>query len=168
MNPLYGLDPRGIRDWNEEYQVVKDFPSDNISQRAQKDRAVAKIYNDFLQAATEGAINIVKGNIIPLNPNEAKRQQVFVYNYIFFSFTIDVADCYKDLTTQENNPSWTQANHDMTGLKALQYLEVTGLNYLATALIHYRGHRVLAQSIIPGILNNSELASLAEYGTVNE
>ena len=26
MVPLYGLDPRGVRDWNEEYQVVKDFP----------------------------------------------------------------------------------------------------------------------------------------------
>ena len=34
VNPLYGLDPKGIRDWNEEYQVVKDFPKDNIAQRA--------------------------------------------------------------------------------------------------------------------------------------
>lgn len=35
-------------------------------------------------------------------------------------------------------------------------------------MINYRGHRIIAQSIIPGILNNSELASLAEYGTVDE
>jgi protein TIF31 len=35
-------------------------------------------------------------------------------------------------------------------------------------LISYRGHRIIAQSIIPGILNNSELSSLAEYGTVDE
>jgi hypothetical protein len=26
---------------------------------------------------------------------------------------------FKDLTSSENNPSWTQANHDMTGLKSL-------------------------------------------------
>lgn len=26
--PLYGLDPKGIRDWNEEFQVVKDFPKE--------------------------------------------------------------------------------------------------------------------------------------------
>jgi hypothetical protein len=38
--PLYGLDPKGIRDWNEEYQVVKDFPKDNMAQRAQRDRAI--------------------------------------------------------------------------------------------------------------------------------
>lgn len=40
VNPLYGLDPKGIRDWNEEYQVVKDFPKENIAQRAQRDRAI--------------------------------------------------------------------------------------------------------------------------------
>lgn len=35
-------------------------------------------------------------------------------------------------------------------------------------IIQYRGQRLLAQSIIPGILNNSDMASLAEYGTVDE
>jgi len=107
VSPLYGLDPRNMRDWNEEYQVVKDFPQENLAQRAQRERAIQKIYQDFLQAATEGAIAIIKGNLTALNPNENKRQQVFVYNYIFFSFAIDVMDCFKDLTTQENNPSWT-------------------------------------------------------------
>jgi len=42
------------------------------------------------------------------------------------------------------------------------------LYYLATTVVNYRGHRIIAQSIIPGILNNSELSSLAEYGTVDE
>lgn len=79
-----------------------------------------------------------------------------------------MADSFKDLSTLESNPSWTQANHDMTGLKNLQLLEVEGLNYLATTVVHYRGHRIICQSIIPGILNNSELASLAEYGTVDD
>lgn len=25
LNPLNGIDPKGTRDWNEEYQVVRDF-----------------------------------------------------------------------------------------------------------------------------------------------
>ena len=29
--PLYGLDPKGVRDWNEEYQIVKDFPKEGIT-----------------------------------------------------------------------------------------------------------------------------------------
>jgi len=56
----------------------------------------------------------------------------------------------------------------MTGLKSLQFLEVEGLHILATTIVNYRGHRIIAQSIIPGILNNSELSQLAEYGTVDE
>ena len=40
VTPLYGMDPKGIRDWNEEFQVVRDFPSETVAQRAQRDRAV--------------------------------------------------------------------------------------------------------------------------------
>lgn len=73
VSPLYGLDPKNMRDWNEEYQVVKDFPQENLAQRAQRERAIQKIYSDFLDAATEGAIAIIKGNLTALNPNENKR-----------------------------------------------------------------------------------------------
>jgi protein TIF31 len=168
--PLFGLDPRGVRDWNEEFQVVKDFPKETLMQRIQRDRAVAKVYNDFLEAAVKGAVAIVGGNLTPLNPNEASRQQVFVYNQIFFSFAVDLVDDapFRDLTSLENNPSFTQANHDLLGLRALQILDCEGLHVLATTIVNYRGHRVIAQSIIPGILNNNDLASLAEYGSVDE
>jgi protein TIF31 len=53
-------------------------------------------------------------------------------------------------------------------LKALQLLDIEGMHYLATTIVGFKGHRVIAQSIIPGILNNSDLASLNEYGTVDE
>jgi len=33
VTPLYGMDPRGVREWNEEYQTVKDFPRENVPQR---------------------------------------------------------------------------------------------------------------------------------------
>jgi len=139
-----------------------------MAQRAQRDRAISKIYNDFLNAATEGAIAIVKGSISPLNPTEQRKSQVFVYNLIFFSYAIDSYDNFSDMTQSDQNPSWTQANHDLSGLRQLQVLEIDGLHYVASAIINYRGHRIIAQSIIPGILNNSELSSLAEYGTVDE
>jgi protein TIF31 len=56
----------------------------------------------------------------------------------------------------------------MAGLKALQFLDIEKLCFLATTVINYKGNRVIAQSIIPGILNNSDLANLAEYGSVDE
>jgi protein TIF31 len=46
----------------------------------QKDRAVAKVYGDFLEAGTKGATAIVEGKIMPLNPNEPMKQHVYVYN----------------------------------------------------------------------------------------
>jgi len=137
--PLYGLDPKGIRDWNEEFQVVKDFPKENFVQRIQRDRAIMKVYNDFLEAAVKGAQAIVNGNLMPLNPNETEKQQVFVYNYIFFSYAVDLIDSFKDLTSSENNPSFTQANHDVMGLRSLQILDIEGLHILATCLVNYRG-----------------------------
>jgi protein TIF31 len=45
---------------------------------------------------------------------------------------------------------------------------VDGLYFIATTIVQYRGRRMLAQSIIPGILNNTDMASLAEYGSVDE
>ncbi len=110
----------------------------------------------------------MNGNLTPLNPNETERQHVYVYNYIFFSFAVDLVDSFRDLTGSENNPSFTQANHDIRGLRTLQILDIEGLHNLATCLVSYKGHRVIAQSIIPGILNNNDLASLAEYGSVDE
>jgi protein TIF31 len=81
---------------------------------------------------------------MPLNPNESEKQQVFVYNYIFFSFAVDLVDSFKDLTSSENNPSFTQANHDIMGLRTLQILDIEGLHILATCLVQYKGHRVIA------------------------
>ena len=134
----------------------------------QRDRAVAKVYGDFVEAATKGAIAIVEGKIIPLNPNEAMRQHVYVYNQIFFSFAVDLPLSYSDSTTSDSNPSFTQSNHDLQGLQILQGTNIPDLFHLATCLVNYSGHRVICQSIIPGILNNSDLSSLAEYGTVDE
>lgn len=56
----------------------------------------------------------------------------------------------------------------MTGLQLLAGLDIPDLHYLATCLVQYKGSRMICQSIIPGILNNSDLGGLAEYGTVDE
>ena len=68
--------------------MLKDFK--HFIQRMQRDRAVSKVYSDFVEAATAGAIALVEGKITPLNPNEPLRQHVYVYNQIFFSFAVFV------------------------------------------------------------------------------
>lgn len=81
---------------------------------------------------------------------------------------MDCPTSYKDSTSQDSNPSYTQSNHDLSGLRQLQGTDIPDLYHLATCLVNYCGHRVICQSIIPGILNNNDLSSLAEYGTVDE
>jgi protein TIF31 len=45
------------------------------------------------------------------------------------------------------------ANCDFRNLNILHQLNIPNLNLLNTALVDYKGFRVIAQSIIPGILN---------------
>lgn len=78
-----------IRDWNEEFQMVRSLPAETPIQKIQKDKAMAKIYYDFLEAAIEGAKLVARGALQPLNPMDQPRQHIFVLNHIFFSFTED-------------------------------------------------------------------------------
>jgi len=57
---LHGFDPSGIRDWNEELQVCRDFPKQNLIQRLNRDKALLKVHTDFVEAATRVKTDIVK------------------------------------------------------------------------------------------------------------
>ena len=168
ISGYYGLESKGTRDWNEEIQVCKDLPKQSILQRIQRDRAFYKIYYDFLEAAKKGSIAIINKSIPPLNPMDEDHQHVFVYNQIFFSFAIDSAEKYKDVSSSDSNPSYTATNHDMLGLKTLHAIDIDGMHIIATCHVNYKGHRVIAQSIIPGILTNTDQSSLTEFGSVDD
>ncbi|XP_052142350.1 clustered mitochondria protein isoform X2 [Oryza glaberrima] len=62
--------------------------------------------------------------------------------------------------------TYASANNDLKGTKAYQESDIPGLYNLAMAIIDYRGHRVVAQSIIPGILQGDKSDSLL-YGSVD-
>ncbi|KAK8914116.1 Clustered mitochondria protein [Platanthera zijinensis] len=62
--------------------------------------------------------------------------------------------------------TYASANNDLKGTKAYQEADVPGLFNLAMAIIDYHGHRVVGQSIIPGILQGDKSDSLL-YGSVD-
>ncbi|AQK54770.1 tola protein homolog1 [Zea mays] len=68
--------------------------------------------------------------------------------------------------TDSEQATYASANNDLKGTKAYQEADVSGLYNLAMAIIDYRGHRVVAQSIIPGILQGDKSDSLL-YGSVD-
>jgi len=164
---LHGLDPNTMREWNEELQICRDLPRIDFFHRLNRDKSLIKSHADFVEAAVEGAKAIVNKLINPLNPSDQKIQQVFVYNNLFFSFAIDTPDSFKQETGPEAAPTLSSTNADLRNLKLLHRLDIAGLHLLNTAIIDYKGFRVLAQSIIPGILNTDHNICTI-YGSIDE
>ncbi|KAH9555476.1 hypothetical protein CY35_08G115300 [Sphagnum magellanicum] len=67
---------------------------------------------------------------------------------------------------ESEQATYASANNDLKGTKAYNNADVAGLYTLAMAIVDFRGHRVVAQSIIPGILQGDKTESLL-YGSVD-
>lgn len=66
-----------------------------MPERLLRERAVFKVHSDFVSAATRGAIAVIDGNVMAINPGEDPKMQMFIWNNIFFSLGFDVRDHYK-------------------------------------------------------------------------
>ncbi|RLN96339.1 hypothetical protein BBJ28_00026158, partial [Nothophytophthora sp. Chile5] len=163
----YGMDERGVlRDWNEEYQCCRELPVTSLKEELVRARVMYKIVTEFVEAATQGAVAIVEGHIPPINPMDDESAHVYVFNNIFFSLSIDGKDkAAKDAAGGEE-AAYSAANRDLQGVKAFNEADVRGLHTLATTVVDYLGVRVIAQSVIPGILQG-EAASKLVYGSVD-
>jgi protein TIF31 len=64
-------------------------------------------------------------------------------------------------------PSVTAINNDLRNLGVLLNLEIKDLQVLHMVLIEYRGHRIIAQCIIPGILSADQL-QCSQYGSIDD
>ncbi|TDH72283.1 uncharacterized protein CCR75_003153 [Bremia lactucae] len=161
----YGMDERGVlRDWNEEIQCCRELSKETLKDEIVRARVMFKIVTEFVEAATQGAVAIVEGNIPAINPMDDKSAHVYVFNNIFFSVAID-GKSMKDFAGGEEN-AYSSANRDLQGVKAFNDVDVKGLHTLATTVVDYLGVRVIAQSLIPGILMG-DAASKLVYGSVD-
>lgn len=75
-------------------------------------------------------------------------------------------DISPEALAENEQATYASANNDLKGTKAYQEADVPGLYNLAMAIIDYRGHRVVAQSVLPGILQGDKSDSLL-YGSVD-
>ncbi|KAK6026370.1 hypothetical protein OSTOST_07684, partial [Ostertagia ostertagi] len=81
--------PGQIRDWNEELQTTHEMARATLSERVTRDRSVFKIHGDFIGAAIKGAMAVVDGNVMAINPADEPRTHMFIWNNIFFSLGFD-------------------------------------------------------------------------------
>ncbi|XP_048859564.1 clustered mitochondria protein homolog isoform X2 [Brienomyrus brachyistius] len=156
--------PGQTRDWNEELQTTRELPRKNLPERLLRERAIFKVHSDFAAAATRGAMAVIDGNVMAINPGEETRMQMFIWNNIFFSLGFDVRDHYRELGG--DSAAHAAPTNDLNGVRAYSAVDVEGLYTLGTVVVDYRGYRVTAQSIIPGILEREQDQSVI-YGSVD-
>ncbi|CAH0390274.1 unnamed protein product [Bemisia tabaci] len=156
--------PGQTRDWNEELQTTRELPRKNLPERLLRERAVFKVHSDFVAAATRGAMAVIDGNVMAINPGEEAKMQMYIWNNIFFSLGFDVRDHYKQLGGDA--AAFVAPRNDLQGVRVYNVVDQPGLYTLGTVVIDYRGYRVTAQSIIPGILEREQEQSVV-YGSID-
>ena len=60
---LYGLDLKGIRDWNEEFQICRMAVIEGPESEIHRERGMFKTYQEFLTSAMAAGQAIIQGNI---------------------------------------------------------------------------------------------------------
>lgn len=156
--------PGQTRDWNEELQTTRELPRKTLPERLLRERAIFKVHGDFVAAATRGAMAVIDGNVMAINPGEEAKMQMFIWNNIFFSLGFDVRDHYKELGGDA--AAFVAPRNDLQGVRVYSAVDLPGLYTLGTVVIDYRGYRVTAQSIIPGILEREQEQSVV-YGSID-
>uniref|UniRef100_A0A669BQ05 Clustered mitochondria homolog n=1 Tax=Oreochromis niloticus TaxID=8128 RepID=A0A669BQ05_ORENI len=157
-----GQDEHTSRDWNEELQGCRELPGCSLQERLHRERSIFKTNSDFVAAATRGATAVIDGNIMPINPGESPHLQMFMWNNLFFSQGFDVSEHYRPLGG--NTAAHAAAICDLRGAQAYASVDIEGLHTIGTAVVDYRGVRVIAQTIVPGILEKNQEESIV-YGS---
>lgn len=109
-------------------------------------------------------MGVIDGNVMPINPSEEPCQHIFIWSNIFFSFAFDAHDQYADLGGEA--AAHAAPVLDLHGVRAYWAVDQEGLYLLGTAVVDYRGYRVTAQTIVPGILERDREQSVV-YGSVD-
>jgi hypothetical protein len=90
---------------------------------------------------------------------------VFLHNNIFFSRGRNWLSAYRERASKDpqetpiepaaNEAPWTRPNHDLKGVIAYNTVDIPGISTVATAIVDYRGERLVAQGVVPGIFHVS-------------
>ncbi|EAT77883.2 hypothetical protein SNOG_14691 [Parastagonospora nodorum SN15] len=154
-----------LRDWNEEFQSTREMPKEAVHDRVFRERLTSKLFADYNDAATRGAMLVARGEIAPLNPTEAKDAQIFVYNNIFYSFGADGVGTFG--TEGGDEAARVAVGKDVIGVRAVNNLDIPNLFTSGTVVVDFLGKRIVGQSIVPGIFKQRDPGEhQIDYGAV--
>ncbi|XP_029366249.1 clustered mitochondria protein homolog [Echeneis naucrates] len=142
-----GIDEQSARqapDWNEELQAARDLPQGSLEERLQRDRALVQVNSAFVRAVMQGAETVIDGFVEPVNGNPD--DPAFLLGGLFMSQGAASAVFGGERgrrAAQRLELKGVQAYSDLEGLE--------GLHTLPTAVVDYRGVRLSAQGLAPGL-----------------
>ncbi|CAG8468885.1 11169_t:CDS:2 [Diversispora eburnea] len=158
----YGTDAvDSLRDWNDEFQSQREYPKVEMKDRVLRERLVNKIQADFTESAVKGAIAVINGNVVPFNPRDPEEEHMYVYNNIFFSKAFDTRGTFAKLGG--NDAAHVATGKDLEGIRTVNSIDVDGLYTLGCVVADYKGVRIVAQTIVPGIFRRQDDSSIV-YG----
>lgn len=149
-----GVDGSGfVKEWNEDFQAIRELPNGTINERILREKLLIKSLNEFNKVATETAMNVIKGNLTPLNPNEPKDYHIYLRNGIFYSLGVNATGAFD--STGGNEAARYTSSKDLAAIKLLNRIDAKGIYNLVTCIVDYMGQRVICQAPVPGILDSS-------------
>ena len=156
--------PCQARDWNEEYQSLRELPSETIDERIVRDQALHRLTSEFVQAAAAAAVAVVHGNAVALDTAERREGQVFLYNNIFLAFATSARQA--EPTPGADLAAHAFASKERLVVAAVDHVRPPELATLLNAVVDYAGHRVVAQAIMPGTLRQRPEPSPTRHSSV--
>ncbi|KAF6729646.1 Clustered mitochondria-like protein [Oryzias melastigma] len=136
-------------DWNEELQGARDLPQRSVEERLQRDRAVLQVNGAFVRAVMQGAETVIDGFVEPVNGNPD--DPAFLWGGLFMS-----QGAASGMFGNERGRRAAQ-RLELRGVQAYSDLEgLQGLHTLPTAIVDYRGVRLSAQGLAPGLESSEE------------
>lgn len=146
------------------FSFAVDADLEHISKRCASDGNSKVQGTSSLRGLSERAIdNSLNGEVVLANGERCNSSGTSEVNGITESSPDGSTETQ---LTESEQATYASANNDLKGTKAYQEADVPGLYNLAMAIIDYRGHRVVAQSVLPGILQGDKSDSLL-YGSVD-
>lgn len=154
------------REWSEDLQSLKELPRESINDRVVRERHLNKTYFDFTEAAVAGAVQVVHGEIQPINPSESEASHIFLHKGIFYSVGADGSGTYAEIGGDE--AARVASAKDLQAVQQLVQFDFPEIASLCTTVVDYQGKRIVCQSPVPGIFRQPENAPpQVKYGSVD-
>ncbi|CUS20550.1 LAQU0S01e09164g1_1 [Lachancea quebecensis] len=139
------------RNFNDEFQAIKDMTSSDFQSIVDTEKLTAKVYQEFTETAVKDAMSIFYDDLVPMNPEAPSCEHIYLKNNIFYAFVGDVNGNYTK--TGGDAAAFAASNQDLQAVKLLHRVSLSEIHYLLCVIIDFAGRRVLAQTPVPGLLS---------------